>query len=127
MNRGGATMERENSPAYRVLSPSARRALDAIEQAIALAGGGAVQISRGNFHVEYGLRSGSYRGVIRQLASLGMVDVERGAPRRVNVFRLSTRWRGISEDEARRLRALARPPTPKRRPQRAVGVSAFAG
>jgi hypothetical protein len=109
-------MERENSPAYRVLSPNARRALDAIERAIG--DGGAVQISRGSFHAEHEVRSGSYRGVIRQLASLGLVDIERGAPRRVNVFRISERWRGIDADEARRLRALVRPPTPQRRPKR---------
>lgn len=116
-------MTRENSPAYMVLSPSARRALLVIEKA--LAGGTSTAISRARFEAEHGVPGGTYRGVIKRIVALGFVDVTHGAPRRVNVFSLSNRWATIDGAEAERLLMATQPRRrgPGRRPQRAAGVS----
>jgi hypothetical protein len=112
-------MERENSPAYRALPRSSRRALGVIEKAIAIGGGASAKLSRGTLET-LGVQRGTATIALRRLVALGLVDVAHGAPRRINIFRLSDRWQNIDSVEAERLLKATQPRRrgPGRRPQR---------
>jgi hypothetical protein len=112
------TIEMLNSPAYRVLSLTARRVLDRIEIEHARHGGrdnGSLAITFDQFE-KYGARRHSIASALRELAQLGFIEVtEQGRAgnaewRRPTLFRLTYRdtadaaatdeWRSISEDDA---------------------------
>ena len=101
--------ERDSSPAYRALSPSARTVLALIERQIEHKGGVAV-LSFSDIETLLGITHGTCGYALRQVRLLGFVAVERvsARSRRVNSFRLSPHWQTIDVDEAHRLAVQAR-------------------
>ena len=85
--------ERDSSPAYRALSPSARNVLGLIERQVEHKGGVAV-LSFSDIEVLLGITHGTCGYALRQVRLLGFVAVERvsARPRLVNSFRLSPHW-----------------------------------
>src|SRR5260370_14969482 len=92
-------IEMLESPAFRVLSPSARRVLDRIEIEFAHhgeTGNGRLKVTYDDFE-DHGIRRQSIASAIRETASLGLIEVtERGCAgnadfRRPNSFRLTYR------------------------------------
>ena len=80
--------ERDSSPAYRALSPSARTVLALIERQVTH-GGGVAAISFSDIESSCGITHGTCGFALRQVRLLGFVTVERGRPARlVNSFRL---------------------------------------
>src|SRR5258705_9141977 len=104
--------DREHSPAYRMLTLSARRVLAAIERAIGDRISASVSFTEFRFDHHIGRQSISPS--VKLLDHLGLIDIEPG-PRLINIFRLSNRWRTIDAVEAVRLAALAREVLPHRR------------
>ena len=103
--------DRENSPAYQTLPPSARRVFAAIERAIG--GGSSASLSYTSFRLDFHIGRQSISPALKLLDGLGLIEIEPGL-RLVNVFRFSNRWRTIDEVEAVRLAALAREMKPHR-------------
>jgi len=103
--------DRESSPAFAVLSKSAKRLLAVIETE--MGDGSSVSISYAAFSMDHHLARRALSPALKQLDALGMIDISPG-PRLVNVFRLSRRWCAIDADEAERLSALARELKPHR-------------
>jgi hypothetical protein len=108
--------DREQSPAYRRLPPSARRVFAAIERSIG--GGDSATVSYVDFQRDHRVGRQSISISLKLLDHLGMIDIEPG-PRLINIFRLSDRWRSIDAVEAVRLAALAREVMMHRRFERA--------
>ena len=107
--------DRDTSPAYRALLPSARKILALIDREVTR-GGGVAQIRLADF-ADFGVPSGIGGLALRQVALLGFVTVERGPPsNRINTFRLSDDWQRIDTVEAARLRTEAKKPKPKPKP-----------
>jgi hypothetical protein len=117
------TIEMMESPAYRVLSLAARRALDRIEIEHAHHGGrdnGKLPVTYDQFHA-YGIHRHAIAPALRELVALGFIEVtERGRAgnaewRSPNKFRLTNRqldsggdkptdeWRRIKTDEEAKL------------------------
>ena len=110
-------VDREYSPAYWALTKAARRMLHVIETEID--SGTSVALSYETLRLEHRFGWQTLSRSLKLLDRLGLIDIEAG-PRLVNVFRISTRWRSINEDEAKRLSELARelkPPRTAREPK----------
>ncbi|MCA6110870.1 hypothetical protein [Bradyrhizobium cenepequi] len=98
--------DRENSPAYAALPPSARQVLAVIEQAIG--GGDSASVSYLAFSLDHRITQKVVSPALPTLVNLGLIEIETG-PRGSNVFRLSDRWRGIDEAEAKELAREVKP------------------
>jgi hypothetical protein len=107
-------MDRERSPAYAALPKTARRMLGVIEKA---AVGGSAAITFASFMADHHFGRPSISGGLKALDALGWIDITPG-PRSGNVFRLSNRWRTISEADAKRLVREAGAPMRQRRHER---------
>jgi hypothetical protein len=92
--------DRSDSPAYLALPQSARGVLAAIEQAIG--GGDSASVSYLAFMLDHHMAPQVVSPSLRLLDRLGLIEIETGR-RGSNVFRLSNRWRGIDEAEAKEL------------------------
>jgi hypothetical protein len=120
------TIEMLKSPAMRVMSLSARRALDRIEIELAAHAGkdnGSLIVTHTNF-VDHGIQHNAVSPGVRELEGLGFIQVFRGRAgngpqRRPNMYRLTYRptdngpptdeWRLItSEDDAKAIVRKAR-------------------
>ena len=101
--------DRATSPAYKALSPSARKVLALIDSEVACCDGAAV-ISYSDIKRRCDVTHGTAGYTLRQVRTLGFVSVERVAARSryVNTFRLSSQWQSIGTDEAHRLAVRAR-------------------
>ena len=90
------TIEMLKSPAMRVLSLSARRALDRIEIELAAHGGkdnGSLIVTHANF-VEHGIHDHAVAPALRELECVGIIQIFRGRAgnsvhRKPNMFRLT--------------------------------------
>ncbi|MGX9428265.1 MULTISPECIES: hypothetical protein [Bradyrhizobium] len=98
--------DRSDSPAYLALPQSARGVLAAIEQAIG--GGDSASVSYLSFMLDHRIPQKVVPSALQMLVNLGLIEIERGA-RGSNVFRLSNRWRGVDEAEARELAREVKP------------------
>ena len=105
-------MDRTKSPAFAALGKTARRMLSVIEQAVG--DGGSAAITFASFMADHHFGRPSISGGLKALDALGWIDITPG-PRSGNVFRLSNRWRAISEADAARLSREARKVLPHRR------------
>jgi hypothetical protein len=125
------TIEMLKSPAWRVLSLSARRVLDRIEIELARHGGrdnGRLPVTYDDFE-NYGVHRHAIGPAQREAEALGFIEIEIGVAgnadfRHPNLFRLTysptsrkretNEWRKIKTDvEAERIAAKARSKTPK--------------
>jgi hypothetical protein len=98
--------DRSDSPAYLALPQSARGVLAAIEQAIG--GGDSASVSYLSFMLDHHITQKVVSSALPMLVNLGLIEIETG-PRGGNVFRLSNRWRGIDEAEAKELAREVKP------------------
>ncbi|WP_130224897.1 hypothetical protein [Bradyrhizobium sp. Leo121] len=103
--------DRSDSPTYLALPQSARGVLAAIEQAIG--GSDSASVSYLSFILDHRITHTVVSPSLKLLDRLGLIEMEPG-PRGSNVFRLSNRWRGIDEVEAKRLLELAAEVKPHR-------------
>jgi hypothetical protein len=111
------TIAMMRSPAYRVLSRAAHQVLSRIEVELAQHGGlenGALPVTFDHF-VEYGLHRRSVAPAIRELATLGFIEVTRhgcarnGDLRQASTYRLTNRPTGktAQTDEWRKIKSVA--------------------
>lgn len=100
----------ERSAAFAALSVGGRKVLKVIEEEVRR---GAVALSLDDLMGESGLCRSAVRYGVKQAQLLGFIAISVGH-RRVNQFALSDHWRELDEDEAKRLVAKARSPTPQR-------------
>jgi hypothetical protein len=106
MIEGGDMTDRDNSPAYRMLPRSARRVFAAIERTIG--DGSSANVSYVDFMLDHHMAPKVVSPSLKLLDRLGLIEIETG-PRGSNVFRLSNRWRGIDEAEAKELAREVKP------------------
>ena len=104
-------LDRENSPAYRMLPRSARRVFAAIERTIG--DSSSASVSYVDFRLDHHIGRRAISPSLKLLDHLGLIEIEPG-PRLVNVFRFSNRWRTVDAVEAVRLAELAREVKPHR-------------
>jgi hypothetical protein len=104
--------EREVYPSFKILPCTARAILATIDREIGQ--GTSAAISKGGFAAR-GFGNGMLRPSLARLEKLGHITIERGSinPRVPNIYRLSNRWRELSEAEARQLVIVPR----KRKPR----------
>ncbi|MDI4237497.1 hypothetical protein OZ411_32290 [Bradyrhizobium sp. Arg237L] len=98
--------DRSDGPAYLALPQSARGVLAAIEQAIGA--GESASVSYLSFMLDHRITQKVVSSALPMLVNLGLIEIETG-PRGGNVFRLSNRWRGIDEAEAKELAREVKP------------------
>jgi hypothetical protein len=89
-----------------MLPRSARGVLAAIEQAIG--GGDSASVSYLAFWLDHRITQKVVSPALSMLVNLGLIEIQTG-PRGGNVFRLSNRWRGIDEAEAKELAREVKP------------------
>ena len=108
--------DRDSSPAFKALSPSARKVLALIDSEVGRCGGAAA-ISFSHIERRCGVIHGTCGFALRAVRLLGFVTVRLapGPPRRVNVFQLSDDWQSIDTVKAQRLAAQARLPKSRQR------------
>jgi hypothetical protein len=111
MIEGDGVADRDDSPAFQMLPRSARRVFAAIERTIG--DGSSASVSYVDFMLDHHMAPQVVSPSLKLLDRLGLIEIETG-PRGSNVFRLSNRWRGIDEVEAKRLSELAAEVKPHR-------------
>jgi hypothetical protein len=131
------TIEMLKSPAMRIISLSARRALDRIEIELATHGGkdnGELPVTKSNFE-DYGIQHNAIAPALRELEAVGFIKVTtrgragNGAYHHPNLFRLTYRptgtaaptddWRAITsiDDAVAAVRASRKSPGPPKKPR----------
>lgn len=115
-NSGAAMADRTKSPAYATLpGRSARRMLATIEK-LAADNDGVATISYTDLRLPpHGFGRPSISMSLKVLIATGLIDALAPGPRMVGRYRLSDRWRTISEADAKRLAREARAPMQQRR------------
>jgi DNA-binding HxlR family transcriptional regulator len=104
-------LELETSAAWQAISRSARKAYKIISEEIDAAGGTSAPVKYLDFEAG-GCSTNTLSVVLRSLDYLGLIDRQPG-PHMGVIYSLSDRWRGVSENEATRLLALAREIVPR--------------
>src|SRR5262245_19536775 len=94
------------------LPRGARRVLHVIEAA--LGAKPCVAITRLDFEIDHHVNNKTVANALPLLSALGLVEVE-ADPRRARVFKLSRRWCGVSEADARAVVAAQRAKHPAMR------------
>jgi DNA-binding transcriptional ArsR family regulator len=111
--------DRSKSPAYRALpSRSARRMLATITK-LAANNGGVATISYTDLRLPpHGFSRPAISASLKVLIATGLIDAIEPGPRLIGRYRLSDRWRTVSEADAKRLAREARAIMPQRRFER---------
>ena len=119
-------LDRSGSPAFRYLSPAARRALALIEDEAARSSNGVCAISIREFRRRIGMPAATTGYSLRQLTLLGLIKITPGQNRRNNLFQISSGWTHIDAVAAKRLRRMAGASKQQATPPAAPSVMAAA-
>jgi hypothetical protein len=106
MIEGDSMADRDDSSAFQMLPKSARRVFAAIERTIG--DGSSASVSYVDFMLDHHMAPKVVSPSLKLLDRLGLIEIETGR-RGSNVFRLSNRWRGIDEAEAKELTREVKP------------------